>query len=93
MGNGQLIDIWNHRWLSETTPGRIVSPRPAVNLKKVSDLLLPNSKQWNLDLIDGVFLPWEAKVIKGIYVPEDNSDDSLIWPLTPSGAYSVKSAY
>ena len=44
VGNGQLIDIWNHRWLSKTTPGRIVSPRPAVNLKKVSDLLLPNSK-------------------------------------------------
>ena len=93
VGNGQLIDIWNHRWLSKTTPRQIVSPRPTANLKKVSDLILPNSKQWNLDLIDGVFLPWEAEVIKGIYVLEDNSDDSLIWPLTPSGAYSVKSAY
>ena len=70
-----------------------MSPRPAANLKKVSDLLLPNSKQWNLDLIDGLFLPGEAEVIKGIYVPKDNSDDILIWPLTPSGAYSIKSAY
>ena len=93
VGNGQLIDIWNHRWLSETLPGLVMSPRPDANLDKVSDLLLHNPRQWNLDLIDKVFYPCEANVIKGIYVSEDNIEDKLIWPLTPSDDYSVKSAY
>ena len=93
VGNGQLIDIWNHRWLSETIPGLVMSPRPDANLDKVSDLLLHNPRQWNLDLIDKVFYPWEANVIRGIYVSEDSIEDKLIWPLTPSGDYSVKSAY
>ena len=70
-----------------------MSPRPDANLDKVSDLLLHNPKQWNLDLIDKVFYPWEANVIKGIYVSEDSIEDKLIWPLTPSGDYFVKSAY
>ena len=46
-----------------------------------------------MDLIDKVFYPWEANVIKGIYVSEDSIEDKLIWPLTSSGDYSVKSAY
>ena len=70
-----------------------MSPRPDANLDKVSDLLLHNPRQWNLDLIDKVFYPWEANVIKGIYVSEDSIEDKLIWPLTPSGDYSIKNAY
>nr|XP_023888394.1 uncharacterized protein LOC112000487 [Quercus suber] len=82
-----------HKWLSKTIPGLVVSPRPNANLNKVSDLLLHNPRQWNLDLIDNVFYPWEVDVIKGIYVSEDSTEDNLIWPLTPSGDYFVKSAY
>ena len=93
VGNGHLIDIWNHRWLSEHTPGLVMSPRLDVNLNKVSDLLLHNPKQWNTDLLDRVFYPWEANEIKRIYLSEDTVEDKLIWPLTPSGVYSVKSAY
>ena len=93
VGNAHSIDIWNHRWLSESTPRLIVSPRPDANLNKVNDLLLPNSRQWNLDLIDDGFYPWEADVIKGIYVSEVRNEDTLIWPLTPNGEYFFRSAY
>lgn len=70
-----------------------MSPRTDANLIKVSDLFLPHSRQWNFDHIDDVFYPWEAAMIKGIYVSEDSNEDALIWPLTPNGEYSVRSAY
>ena len=40
-----------------------------------------------------VFLPWEAKKVGGIYVGEDEAEDVLIWPLSSSRSYSVRSAY
>ena len=43
--------------------------------------------------MDEVFLLWEAELIKRIPVSEWWVEDLLIWPLTPTGDYSVRSAY
>ncbi|KAK7845966.1 hypothetical protein CFP56_008599 [Quercus suber] len=48
---------------------------------------------WDPGLVDEVFLPWEAELIKRIPVSEGWVEDLLIWPLTPTGDYSVQSAY
>nr|POE71030.1 hypothetical protein CFP56_53816 [Quercus suber] len=93
LAEAESLQSGDQGWLTETIPGLIVSPRPEENLHKVSELFLPNSRQWNLELIDDVFYPWEADAIKGIYISEDSSEDNLIWPLTPNGEYSVRSAY
>nr|POE89688.1 hypothetical protein CFP56_38072 [Quercus suber] len=34
-----------------------------------------------------------ADKVRGIYVAEDEAEDVLIWPLSSSGSYSVRSAY
>ena len=39
------------------------------------------------------FLLWEAELIKRISVSKGCVEDLLIWPLTPAGDYSVRSAY
>lgn len=83
----------NQRWLPESTSGLIVSPRTGASINKVSDLFHINSKQWNFGFIDSVFYPWEAEMIKGIYVSEECNEDVLVWPLSPNGEYSVWSAY
>ena len=39
------------------------------------------------------FYHWEAEVIKGIHVSQFVDLDTLVWPFSPDGVYSVRSAY
>ncbi|KAK7840019.1 hypothetical protein CFP56_017233 [Quercus suber] len=48
---------------------------------------------WDPGKLAACFLPWEADKVRGIYVAEDEAEDVLIWPLSSSGSYSVRSAY
>ena len=59
----------------------------------VYDLFLPGSRIWNEELIDQSFYSWEAKIIKSIPVSKYIAADALIWPLSSSGEYTVRSAY
>ena len=53
----------------------------------------PNSRTWDPGKLASYFLPWEVKKVGGIYVGEAKAEDVLIWPLSPSGSYSVWNAY
>ena len=59
----------------------------------VSDLFLPGTRRWDEELLDCNFYLWEVEIIKGIYVSQVVDTDTLVWPLTPDGMYSVRSAY
>ena len=39
------------------------------------------------------FLPLGSKKIMRIHVSAVNTEDTLVWPLSPDGEYSVKSTY
>lgn len=50
------------------------------------DLLIdPISRQWNTELIDGIFIPSEADLIKNIPLSRLATEDMLYWPLTQNG--------
>ena len=44
-------------------------------------------------MIDHTSMSWEAEEIKRIHVSGLDQDDSLVWPFTSHGEYSVRSAY
>ena len=71
----------------------MISPKLGGGLDKVCDLFYPNTKVWNVELLDTSFYPWEADVIKRIYVSSLCHEDCLVWPWSPDGSYTVKSAY
>ncbi|KAK9991527.1 hypothetical protein SO802_026512 [Lithocarpus litseifolius] len=93
IGNGEKVKVWDHQWLPVPGCGRIISPRAGSVVDKVSELFYPNSRVWDPGKLAACFLPWEAEKVKGIYVGEDDVEDVLIWPLSSSGNYSVRSAY
>ena len=93
VGDGQKIDIWSHRWLPDVGQSKVISPRNDTDAGKVCDLFYPNSKLWDPGLIQHMFHPWEAEKILKIHVNEVSSEDMLVWPLSPDGDYSVKTAY
>ena len=60
---------------------------------KVAILIEENSRQWNHELIDGIFTPLEAELIKAIPLSQCEAEDNLFWPFTSNGIYSSKSGY
>ena len=48
---------------------------------------------WDPSLVQRLFLPWEVELIQRIPVGEESIADLLTWPHTPTGEYSVWSAY
>lgn len=62
-------------------------------MARVCDLFHTNTKIWDPGKLAHCFLPWEAEIVKQIYVCADGEEDVLIWPLTSDSGYSVCSAY
>ena len=91
--DGSSIDIRKHRWLDSSGGGKILSPWLDLSLAVVKDLFITGTKMWNSNLIDQNFYLWEAERIKSLPVSLHVDRDLLIWPWTPDGVYSDKSAY
>ena len=48
----------------------------------------------NDSVIDGIFFPQEAEIIKKIPLAwVDYNKDVIYWPLSPNGVYACKSGY
>jgi len=50
-------------------------------------------RQWNEEVIDGLFAQVEADIIKRIPLPQATTEDVLIWPFLNDGEYNCKSGY
>jgi hypothetical protein len=59
----------------------------------VKDLIDPSTNQWNHQLINQTFLPFEANQIFQIPLVDRNSTDELAWAGEKDGRYTVKSGY
>jgi hypothetical protein len=59
----------------------------------VSNLIDPDTKQWDRGLIYSTFNHAEAKQILSIPISQRSSEDKLIWHWEKDGDYSVRSAY
>lgn len=59
----------------------------------VAKLIDNNTRQWNNDVIDGVFAEEEAVLIKQIPLSRIASEDALTWPHSQDGRYNCKSGY
>ena len=51
------------------------------------------TRTWNENIIDGLFVPDEAVLIKKIPLSKHPTEDKLYWPWTQNGQYSCKSGY
>ena len=72
----------------------MVSPKNEVAKNwEVAKLLVARVEGWNDQLVEAIFLPFEAQRIKSIPVPVTDQEDSVTWPRCKLGVYSVKTGY
>jgi hypothetical protein len=85
-GFGKIIGSHGRRDL-RSFPAQSVLPDTA----KVSNLF--SHSGWNINLVEEVFLPFEADFIKLIPLRGRDRQDKLVWSGTKTGAFSVQSGY
>ena len=56
-------------------------------------LINESTRKWNNEMIDGIFTPVEANMIKAIPLSLCEVKDTLFWPFTNNGIYNSKSGY
>ncbi|XP_058784642.1 uncharacterized protein LOC131659471 [Vicia villosa] len=94
IGDGSNIKVMNEPWLRGTREGCLSGPQVqgAYNIT-VKDLLLPNTKQWNMRTLRDLFDVTVTKDILQVPLVEDVMVDRLVWKEEHHGSYSVRSGY
>ena len=59
----------------------------------VDSLIDLNTRTWNEELIDGLFVEEDVELIKRIPVSQAATEDTLYWPYSTSGHYTCKFGY
>ena len=94
VGSDENIKIWEDFWLMGSLCPKILSaPRVLEANAMVAELINHEQGRWNFELIDQVFMPSDAEIIKQIPLSSRRPQDKLIWAGNRRGVFSVKSAY
>nr|XP_023892926.1 uncharacterized protein LOC112004916 [Quercus suber] len=94
IGDGRSVPIWGTRWLPAKHSPKIISPcTEALAGAKVCFFMDADNKSWKADVLDENLLSFEADMIKKIPLSHTDQADTLTWPFTPNGEYTVKSGY
>ncbi|CAK8571882.1 unnamed protein product [Lathyrus sativus] len=94
IGDGSHIKVMNEHWLRGKREGCLSgSQKEDVYNITVRNLMLPNVKQWNMQVIRELFDLEDAKEILQVSLLEDIKEDIMIWKEEQYGNYSVCSEY
>ncbi len=94
VGNGECILIHKDRWVPNQANGLI--PYPIDGLQQeavVADLIDPVKGVWKEEVVRRCFSPLDVASILQYPLLPSLPKDALIWWGTPSGNFSIKSAY
>ena len=94
IGNGGSVSLWRDKWLPSPPshkPATVLHFFP--NDALVFALIYPEIATWKSDIIHEVFLPYNVEAILSIPLSSSLPTDRLIWAYTPSGWFTVSSAY
>lgn len=87
------IKVWLNSWMSLREHVAPIGP-PTLELQnlRVSDLVLPNSGEWNIPVIR-VILPHYEDMIRELVPSCYMEKDEQVWLFTKTAKYSTKSGY
>ena len=90
---GESTNIWADTWMPRNEMMRPYGCRVANPPILVAELIDNTSAAWDVQRINQVFMPMDAKIILSIPLCTRITDDFWSWNFERNGVYSVKSAY
>ena len=90
IGDGRNIRVWGDSWLKDEGNFRVVTPlQDDLVDTYVHDLMIPNCKEWDKDLIEDMFVERDARAICDIFLSSIWSQECLLWHFNKNRHYSV----
>ena len=94
VGNCMNIKIWEDKWLPTSPTYKIQSPRLFLQSDtRVGELINKENGCWKMEVLDSLFYPHKAEVIKGIPLSTQLPRNKLAWTASSHGRFTVSSAY
>ena len=94
VGDRTSIWVWSDSWLPLPFLPYISTPK-AHGLEDllVASLIDLDFNKWHSKALQDLFMQRDVELIELIPLSSIPTEDTLIWPFTPTGIYSVKSRY
>ncbi|KAK6158417.1 hypothetical protein DH2020_005731 [Rehmannia glutinosa] len=81
-------------WIRDDSNFFVSSPiHPDVGDIRVSDLIIPGLRQWDIEMIENLFNERDCNQIIQIHLNNVAGDDRRVWHFSKNGRYLVKSGY
>ena len=94
MGDGASIRPLRDKWIPNHPSNMVLFPANEGQWEwRVSDLIDPFLRCWDRDSVLQIFQKEDAEEILRIPLSRRNIPDSVMWPHTKDGIYTVKSGY
>ncbi|XP_059449559.1 uncharacterized protein LOC132180675 [Corylus avellana] len=94
IGDGKSVAIWKDRWILMPITHCIQTPCMTLNEDAtVNELFESTMGGWNWALINEIFEEEEDEIICNIPRSKYGRPDKLIWRASPTGIFTVRSAY
>ena len=94
VGDGSSIRVLEDSWIPNHPTNKIlIHPAEEEWEWRVADLMEPDLRSWNRELIISKFHKEDAEAILRIPLSRRQVVDSVMWLHTARGVYSVKSGY
>ena len=88
------VPLFHDNWIPGKFPTKAVPSRiEALSEAKVSTMIDPKSKEWNVELLRNFIAPFLAHKILSISIYRTVQDDILVWPRSKCGSYMVRTGY
>jgi len=77
---------WEAKWIPRPMSFEIITPmKPEFQLIRLADLIDHANGNWREDMIDSIFLPTGAKIIKAIPLCNSSPQDRVVWHYSNDG--------
>lgn len=94
VGDGRKIRVWGSPWLSTLVTFKVLNRNPFLARSfRVYDLINPETRMWEKEVLESLFLPRDIKEILKIPLSTPRAEDIIIWHNSKSGEYTVSFVY
>jgi hypothetical protein len=87
IGNGESVSVWEDNWIPRSSALRPLGHKPDQNVRKVSELLLPDGGGWDEQKLRQTFYDGDTKDILKVPIGRAGTADYLAWNYTKKRAF------